>query len=116
MNKLFVYGTLRDGKSPTAYIKGRLYLISWFPGVVPGDDKIRGEVHEVTDQQLLDFDRYEGIVGDPKRDLYRRERITAELKDGGTVECWVYLFNQDVGGFEYIEPIDGESEFLPEMV
>jgi gamma-glutamylcyclotransferase (GGCT)/AIG2-like uncharacterized protein YtfP len=112
-DKIFVYGTLRQGEGADLSrdkrarfitedrINGRLYNLGWFPGVRPLDrkandfdpslDQVVGEVFEIVPpehgeslQQRLD--RYEGYPS-----LY--DRIQVETSKSHLV--WVYIYNGD---------------------
>jgi len=109
-HKLFVYGTLRTGEGPVAFIQGRLHNFGRFPGVVVGTDKVKGEIIEITDAQLKEFDRYEGYANKPD-DLYTRVKAWVTLESGERTETWVYLFNKKVPPNTYIAPVDGISEW-----
>lgn len=110
---LFVYGTLRSDANADSYhqfikpnftrvgratVPGRLYLIDYYPGLLPAQhasDIVVGEVHAFTggEATLLAADTYEECAPDsPQPHLYRRVRETATLKDGSTVDAWVYLY------------------------
>lgn len=90
--KLFVYGTLKTGIGPTYSIRGQMYDLGAFPGVVGisgGSGRVEGEIRHVSADQLKRFDVYEGVDSG----LYRR--IKTETLDGQ--EVWVYEFACDVG-------------------
>ena len=82
MNRVFVYGTLRENLPDMAgggtllgpaITEGRIYNLGAYPAVQVGKfggNPIVGEVWEVTDQQLRNLDRYEGYPN-----LYQREQI-----------------------------------------
>lgn len=115
---LFVYGTLRSDspkKSPVknvlhlyaewwckATIKGKLYEIDWYPGLVLSDnpdDIVLGEIFRITDEEslLARLDEYEGCTKDfPEPHEYSREKISVVTEDGETVEAWAYIYNWDV--------------------
>lgn len=70
---IFVYGTLRRGGSnhfrmecaeflSAARVRGRLYGIDWYPGLVLDDsgDGITGEVYQVPAGLLSELDAFEG--------------------------------------------------------
>lgn len=98
---VFVYGTLRRNGSncfrmegaefvAEAAVRGRLYRIGWFPGVVLDDTArdVTGELYRVDDVMLAALDAYEG----PE---YRR--IWAEVMPrGGSVPvcAWVWEWGQ----------------------
>lgn len=98
---VFVYGTLRRGglhhgvlgRSALigpATIEGRLLDLGLFPGFVPGDGRVIGEVYEVTAETLADLDRLEGVGRTPP--LYHRERREVTLEPGRVVDVWVYVY------------------------
>ena len=104
--KVFVYGTLRLGDvrggvdsfeemlAPEAYIEGFDMLdLGGFPGLVPGDNRIRGEVHEY--KHLHTLDMIEGYQEkDPKSSFYIRRKVNVETPEGVTKGCWVYCLNR----------------------
>jgi gamma-glutamylcyclotransferase (GGCT)/AIG2-like uncharacterized protein YtfP len=98
---VFVYGTLRTGDvrhgvdsfvkmlSPKAFIDGFDMLdLGGFPGLVPGDGRIRGEVHEY--EHLRNLDRIEGHP-----DFYRRRQVPVFNDEGGVIyhDAWVYCLH-----------------------
>lgn len=109
-HKLFVYGTLRTGEGKVAYILGRLHNLGPFPGLTAGLDRVKGEIKEITDAQLKEFDRYEGFK-DTSDDLFTRVKAWVTLEDDTRVECWVYLYNKTVRKNSYIAPVDGYVEW-----
>lgn len=114
---LFVYGTLLPGLRPSALgdpmarcvdrgpgsVPGRLYDLGPYPGAVldpQGTARIHGRVFELPgDRDVLPaLDRYEGY--DPARmgnSLYLRVTQRVDLADGGSILCWVYVYNRDPG-------------------
>jgi gamma-glutamylcyclotransferase (GGCT)/AIG2-like uncharacterized protein YtfP len=96
-HKVAVYGTLRTGEGPTSTVKGRLYDLGWYPGIILDDDgyDITIEYREVDDEGLQGFDRYEGYYeDDPSSSLYLRTRLG---------DVWIYEFNRPVEGYSLIE-------------
>jgi len=105
--KVFVYGTLRSGDcrfevesfveviASEAHIEGFDMLdFGGFPGLIQGENRIRGEVHEYENLKILD--RIEGYnERAPKTGLYNRCLVTAETPEGKIEDCWVYTFNKD---------------------
>jgi gamma-glutamylcyclotransferase (GGCT)/AIG2-like uncharacterized protein YtfP len=108
----FVYGTLKEGghfapefdpfrvRSQVATIKGfNLFNLGWFPGIVEGDGKVVGEIHEY---ENLDFvqRRMDGIEGYREgaedSSLFIRRKVTVVTEDGKEVEANAYLFNKGV--------------------
>jgi len=110
---LFVYGTLRQGGgSPllqklsehAAFVskgrfRGRLYLVSDYPGVVASDDFrewVMGEVYALRHPEtvLAELDRYEECgPGFAEPTEYVRCRQDIQLENGATCSAWVYLYN-----------------------
>ncbi len=105
MVKVFVYGTLRTGDcrhgvesfskmlASEAYIEGFNMLdLGGFPGLVEGEGRIRGEVHEYAHLKVLDsIEGYREKT--PDMGLYNRRQVDVETPDGEIEECWVYTFN-----------------------
>lgn len=103
-DRLFAYGSLRAGSGHPMHdrlaaagtflghgtMRGLLVAVddARYPGLVeaePATD-VHGDVWTVHDRNLwATLDDYEG-------DEYVRRRRPIGLRDGGTVEAWVYLF------------------------
>lgn len=119
---LFVYGSLMSAaRHPmgeqlrsearlvgAATIQGRLYRVSWYPGVIESADaeqRVHGEVYTLgdPDRTLAWLDAYEGIVPG-KRDGSEYERLDrpARLATGEEIAAWVYLYRKDVAGFALV--------------
>jgi gamma-glutamylcyclotransferase (GGCT)/AIG2-like uncharacterized protein YtfP len=114
---LFVYGTLVTSHAHPqghrlraealflgpATIAGRLYRISWYPGLRPPDaptDIVHGEVYELNDPavSLAWLDEYEGInqgasSAAPAAD-YTREECTVTMANGTPRLTQVYLYQR----------------------
>ncbi len=114
---LFVYGTLVTSHGHPqgnrlraeslllgpATIAGRLYRVSWYPGLRPPEapnDIVHGEVYELADptHSLTWLDEYEGISqgttsAAPVTD-YTREQRDVVMADGSRRNCWVYLYQR----------------------
>lgn len=97
MTVLYVYGTLRTGKAAAQILKGKMYDLGWFPGVIlGGPDDIVAERIEVND--ISRIDRYEGYrEDDPEGSLY----IRVPFKDG-----YIYEYNRGVEEEPVIESGD----------
>ena len=96
-HKIFVYGSLRPGKSETVTVPGQMFALGWFPGAVninenEVDDQPHfvAEVIEVDDEMLARLDQYEGYdPRHPEHSLYVRKKY----KDG-----FIYQYNGNVNG------------------
>jgi gamma-glutamylcyclotransferase (GGCT)/AIG2-like uncharacterized protein YtfP len=108
----FVYGTLRKGDSrfgvldgceciiEEAYLDGYDMLnLGSFPGIIPGEGRIRGEIYQIDDVILSRLDSIEGYrEDDPKHSLYIRTVVTPgdHLGVYGLEEdCITYVFNTE---------------------
>ena len=102
---LFVYGTLRPTLARgeparlieglrhrgTATVRGLLYDLGDYPGLVLGEGTVRGDLLEVVSaEQLAALDAYEECDG--SRPLYRRELLPVIRADGVETLAWVYLY------------------------
>jgi gamma-glutamylcyclotransferase (GGCT)/AIG2-like uncharacterized protein YtfP len=119
---LFVYGTLRrKGGSRMhrllarhgelvgdATYQGRLYRVSYYPGVVPSDDRadvVHGEAYRLRNPHLVlpSLDRYEACgPGFRQPTLYVRLNQEIRLKDGQTLLAWIYVYNRPVNGLKRV--------------
>lgn len=98
MSKLFVYGTLkrafREDESLGAKLVGEyetekrwiLFDFVAYPGLIPGDSVVSGEVWEIPPETLSKIDRYEG-------QQFARREIKVKAVDSDEWE-WIesYLF------------------------
>jgi gamma-glutamylcyclotransferase (GGCT)/AIG2-like uncharacterized protein YtfP len=110
MTYLFIYGTLMPGLRleaemhrarfvGPAQIQGRLVDVGRYPGLLPGDDSVVGEIYEVDDAHLARLDGVEDMVpGDRAASQYWREEVTvlSGLLQGERVQTYVY--NRPVDG------------------
>lgn len=127
---LFVYGTLlssidhpmsrRLGREAdlvgAATFAGRLYRVSWYPGLVDGDDGavVHGELVRLHDpaRTLVWLDEFEGVtrgaasVTDP-HEYARAER--AVQTPSKTATAWVYLFRGKLSGLTRVD----DGRWLP---
>src|SRR5687768_12748274 len=109
---LFAYGTLIPGCEPAqmnsicsrleligeATVRGILYDLGTFPGVVEGDGIVRGVVLRVPPDAWPATDAYEGCPIPGGADgLFRRIMTRATLHNGEEIDCWLYVYARNVG-------------------
>ncbi len=117
--KFFVYGTLKVGGkfapnldhlrkkvTPASLTGFDLFGVVYskdtkpdFPAAIKGTGKIKGEIHEFTDDvKALDIlDHIEGYIeDDPEGSLYLRDEVEVDLEAGGKETVFVYLFNREI--------------------
>ena len=116
----FVYGTLMAGESNhNYYLRNRecigkasvtgfdMYDIGSFPGIVPGAGVVKGELYEITDEDLENFDYLEG-----EGDLYIRKCVPAAADSGEVLFAHVYEYNYAVSDLElipeYLQPYSAD--------
>lgn len=112
---LFVYGTLRRAVRPDIHfrylgadalslgsgrVRGRLYLVSWYPALVRSDspeDWVRGEVYQIAPARWPQLDEFEDCRPDsPGESLYAREPGEVRLESGEQIEAWAYFYLRPV--------------------
>jgi gamma-glutamylcyclotransferase (GGCT)/AIG2-like uncharacterized protein YtfP len=119
---LFVYGSLMStARHPMgarlrrearligpASTQGRLYRISWYPGLVESDDpaaRVYGEAYRLNNpsRTLAWLDRYEGTASgvQAKSEYLRREQIV-RLESGEEIKAWLYSYRASVAGKRYM--------------
>jgi gamma-glutamylcyclotransferase (GGCT)/AIG2-like uncharacterized protein YtfP len=110
VHDLFIYGTLLPGlrlqaqmqgaqRLGPARVLGRLVDVGRYPGLLPGDGLVSGEVYRVSEAQLARLDQVEDMVpGDRAASQYWRERVT--VLDGALAgqPVWTYVYNRPVEG------------------
>ena len=104
MTYLFIYGTLMPGLRleaemhgarfiGPAQVPGRLFDLGRYPGLLPGEGHVTGEVYEVNDAHLARLDGVEGVVpGDRAESHYWREvvSVVSGPLQGQPVQTYVY--------------------------
>ena len=110
MPLLFIYGTLMPGLRleaqmqgarflGLAQVPGRLVDVGRYPGLLPGEGAVSGEVYEVDDAHLARLDEVEDMVpGDRAASQYWREGVTVV---GGALQ------GQQVQTYVYNRPVEG---------
>jgi gamma-glutamylcyclotransferase (GGCT)/AIG2-like uncharacterized protein YtfP len=74
---------------------GCLYDLGRFPGAVPGDGTVHGELFRLDDPSVWSIlDRYEGYDPDAAASLFVRRRVSLRRPEGQT--AWVYWYNGTV--------------------
>lgn len=105
MEKVFVYGTLRQGEqyhdllgdsrlfSVLAQVKGTLADTgSGYPVLIETEGRVAGELYEVTEEVLRRLDELEEYYG-PGDERNDYERVVTEvMTDTGVTEAWVYMY------------------------
>ena len=113
---LFVYGTLMRGfDNPMAQLlsrnadflgparcQGRLYQVSFYPGLVLSEDPaeaVSGELYRLRAGEALlrELDMYEACGdGFAEPTQYVRQMLAVTSDDGAVSEAWTYLYNWPV--------------------
>jgi gamma-glutamylcyclotransferase (GGCT)/AIG2-like uncharacterized protein YtfP len=114
---LFAYGSLQPGYVPgemahsvaklmiidRGYAKGALYDLGGYPGAIldpSSEQRIAGIVLRLPEDAdlLRELDAYEEFDPDaPGSSPFLRILRPIELASGGTLQCWVYVYNRDPG-------------------
>ena len=120
MDRLFVYGTLRPGSGNRfadelakranhigqGTIKGRLYRVAHYPGLVTAQaegERVRGDVFDgITPELWRMLDDYEGSD-------YAREVVAVRMEEGAIVEACVYRFLLRTEGLSWIRSGDWQQ-------
>lgn len=108
-NKVFVYGTLKQGlgnhriikkyvrSSQNAIMRGWMFNLDFYPGVVLGNGIVHGQLLELDmpEKAFSAMDILEGYQ-EPEhpRNLYERVKTTVTLENGEMVECFVYIMHE----------------------
>jgi len=110
MTHLFIYGTLMPGLRleaemrgarfvGAAQIQGRLVDVGRYPGLLPGEGSVVGEVYEVDDAHLARLDAVEDMVpGDCAASQYWREEVTVHSGPLQGERVQTYVYNRPVDG------------------
>jgi gamma-glutamylcyclotransferase (GGCT)/AIG2-like uncharacterized protein YtfP len=95
-------------------IHGSLYDLGEFPGLVLESGRVVAELFKIRDTSvLLRLDKYEEYdAAKPKQSLFRRTAIQLpryrswianKLLGHPTIDAWIYVYNQPIGGKHKIE-------------
>jgi gamma-glutamylcyclotransferase (GGCT)/AIG2-like uncharacterized protein YtfP len=109
VKRIFVYGLLRPGFEGAGLLgdaqplgaattSGLLYDLGGYPGLVPGDGVVHGEICAVDDTRLPALDAFEDYNPvDPVGSLYIRTTVMAWLvASGEAITVQVYRYNRPV--------------------
>ena len=102
MNEVFVYGTLKQGEANNDLLKDSEFLgeyqteprwglldLGAFPGMVPSNKAVKGEVFLVDDDVLAAVDLLEGV----EHGFYRRNMIYIYCPvSNERREVWTYIY------------------------
>lgn len=106
-DKVFVYGTLKQGQSNFAIIgnlvisakqgsiSGALYDLGEYPAVIDGTRRIAGELLIFADPEKAFslMDRLENYYGpNDLRNEYERKVVTVRLADGSEQDAYCYFY------------------------
>lgn len=110
-NLIAFYGTLRPSSNRSEFtrlkglkvldkvcrIRGIVYDLGDYPGLLPGDGEVEVEICELVDPKVLQsIDEYEEYrLTQPADSLFVRFPIQLP---GTPEECWIYFYNQSVTG------------------
>jgi gamma-glutamylcyclotransferase (GGCT)/AIG2-like uncharacterized protein YtfP len=120
---LFAYGTLQAELAPREVallvarlrrvgegsVVGTLYDLGHYPGAVldaASERRIYGTVFELPEDPELwrELDAYEEYAPElPEASQFVRARTVAKMKDGDSLECWIYVYNRSLAGAKVVE-------------
>jgi gamma-glutamylcyclotransferase (GGCT)/AIG2-like uncharacterized protein YtfP len=115
---VFVYGTLQRGEERAgcwphaplaitpAVISAELYDLGLYPAIIPGNDRVAGELWELHPEQLAEtlrvLDAIEGYYGQEVPNLYVRRVVASITEDGRTVPAFTYFYADTVAAGKYL--------------
>ena len=113
--QLFVYGGLLKGMTLSpfiegseylgpAFIKAEIYFLGQFPGIIPGNGVVYGELYEVDENMLPGLDKIEHYRPEElERSSYiRKELEVICLPNREKLKAEAYFYNRSVEGQELI--------------
>ena len=113
--QLFVYGGLLKSMTLAPFIEGnkylgpafiqaKIYFLGQFPGIIPGNGIVFGELYEVAESMLPGLDKIEHFhPGDMERSSYIRKEVEVTcLPNRGKLKAEAYFYNRPVNGQEHI--------------
>lgn len=128
---VFVYGTLCVGASNhhrmrgaewvgTAWVTGRLYQVSWYPGFILDAEggRVVGEVYRVSPEHLARLDEFEGIPeGERIGEEYERRRIPVKLSNAARAwsddkqeDAWKWAWEMDAWVWVWRKSVEDLTE------
>lgn len=125
MNKLFVYGTLRNSRIKDAvpeiapyikvrqkgFVRGKLFDVGSYPAAIPyknSGKKVYGEILEIDNSKLEEvlriLDEYEEYSpADKKSSLFVRDAVNVNTNDDKRLKSWIYWFNGEIKNLKEIK-------------
>lgn len=117
-DRLFVYGTLRRQVRNSVFhlieggatfvghgrVRGRMYDLGEYPGLVPpsdGESWVHGELYDLDDlsNTLARLDDYEGCgPRNPRPHAFERVTLDVLLASGDSETAWVYVYRGAISG------------------
>jgi gamma-glutamylcyclotransferase (GGCT)/AIG2-like uncharacterized protein YtfP len=116
---LFVYGTLRRDSNyhllarygqfvGDATYQGKLYMVDYYPGLVPSDnpqDIVYGEVYKLSDPDIVlsrldDYEECGPKFSEPTEYVRRKQDVI--FKSGEVISAWVYIFDRPTDRLQLI--------------
>jgi len=103
--RIFVYGSLRRKQGNSHWMTNaqwlgdhhvenyELYSLGHYPGVVPGEGSVSGEVYRIDASTLSEIDALRTVGGEYKRQLIQTPYGSA----------WMYVYQRPVDGLTRIE-------------
>lgn len=75
-------------------LAGRLYDLGRFPGLLPGEGQVQGELFAICDERVLRvLDRFEAFdPNDPEGSLFVRKRAKLVQPEA---DAWIYYYNRE---------------------
>jgi gamma-glutamylcyclotransferase (GGCT)/AIG2-like uncharacterized protein YtfP len=123
---LFVYGTLRRDSNSEMYhllarygqfvgdasCQGKLYMVDYYPGLVPSNnpqDVVYGEVYELSCQDIVlsrldDYEKCSPKFSKPAEYVRRKENV--KTRSDEVIAAWVYIYDLPTYGLQLIESGD----------
>ncbi len=87
-----------------AFVRAEIYFLGQFPGIIPGDRIVFGELYEVSERMLASLDKIEEYHPDDlERSSYIRKELNVTcLPNRERLIAEAYFYNRSVEGQEHI--------------